>query len=465
MTLAAVVRRPGVGRLGVAGLLSETGDWMLFIALPLYVLALTGSSLVTATVFALELVPAVVAAPLAGVLVDRCEPWRLMRTVAALQAVALLPLLLVDSPHDLWLVYLVVVVEAVLGTMIEPCRSTTAASLVPPADLMALNQGLGMLSSLARLVGGPLGGLVLGLKGIDGVLLVDAATFAGVAALFAWHPPRAAAARGAAMCPGGRPGVLREWREGFGVVARSAPLRRTMVVVGLAALAQGAFVVLFVLFVVRDLGGSEADVGVLRGIQAVGALAGGALLGAVIRRLDAGRLLAVSLAGIGALSLLIWNLPLLTTAFGVYIGLFTAVGLPGLGTMTGLLTLAQTQAPDAVRGRVLSTLLAVFGGMQALGMMLAGLVGTGTGLTVALEVQGATILLAAAIARGLSRPGPATPGRLPEDGATASIASGAVLRPTSDSGAHAAGTSGRKGGLEPSGRRSEAALSGGVSRA
>lgn len=411
MSLAAVVRRPGVARLGAAGLLSEIGDWMLFIALPLYVLSLTGSSLVTATVFALELVPTVVVAPLAGVLVDRCEPWRLMSAVAGLQAVALLPLLLVGSAADLWIVYAVVVAESVLGTVIEPCRSATAARLVSRADLMALNQGFGMLSSVARLVGGPLGGLVLGVHGIDGVLVADAATFAGVAALFAVRPPRRASARVPSQPPA-RPRVLREWAEGCAVVARTPLLRRTMVVVALSALAQGAFVVLFVLFVVRDLGGSEADVGVLRGIQAVGALAGGVLLGAVIRRLDAGRLLAVSLAGIGALSLLIWNLPALTTAFGVYIGLFAAVGLPGLGTMTGLLTLAQAHAPAAVRGRVLSTLFAVFGGTQAVGMLIAGLVGTGAGLTVALEIQGATILLAAALAGGLDRRAASAPGRL-----------------------------------------------------
>ncbi len=399
MTLAAVLRRPGVGRLGLAGLLSETGDWMLFIALPLFVLDLTGSPLVTASVFALELVPTVVAAPFAGVLVDRLDPWRLMPAVATLQALALLPLLAVGSERELWVVYAVVVVESVLSTAIEPCRSTTAAGLVPADDLAGLNQVFGMLSSAARLAGGPLGGLVLGLRGIDGVVLADAATFAVVVALLALRPPRAPAG---ARRAGARVRLVRDWAEGLAVVSGSPVLCRTLVVVALASLAQGAFVVLFVLFVVRDLGASEADVGVLRGVQAIGSLAGGVLLTAAIRRTDPGRLLSVSLAVIGVLSLLTWNGPRVTTAFAVYVALFVAVGGPALTTMTGLLTLIQTHAAPAVRGRVLSTVFAVLGGVQAVGMMVAGLVGTGAGLTAALEVQGGLYLTAALVARRLA---------------------------------------------------------------
>jgi MFS family permease len=400
VTLAATLRRPGIARLGVAGLLSEMGDWMLFIALPLFVLSLTGSSFVTATVFALELVPMVLAAPLAGVLVDRCEPWRLMRTVAALQAVAILPLLWVGSADDLWIVYAVVVVESLLATILEPCRSTTVAGLVPPDDLLGVNQALALLASVARLTGGPLGGLVLGLRGIDGVVLADAATFAGVAALFAIRAPRPAGPP--RQAPGEQARAGREWVEGLAVVGRSPVLRRTMVVVALAALAQGAFVVLFVLFVVRDLGASEADVGVLRGVQAVGSIAAGLLLAPLVRRIDPGRLLAISLGVIGVLSLITWNAPRLTTTFGAYVALFVVVGAPALTTMTGLMTVVQTHAAPEVRGRVMSTLFAVLGGVQAGGMLLAGLVGTGAGLTAALEVQGGLYLVAAAVAAGLA---------------------------------------------------------------
>jgi MFS family permease len=386
-----VLRRPGLARLGAAGLLSEIGDWMLFIALPLYVLQLTGSSLVTATVFALELLPTVLAGPIAGVLIDRCDPWRLMSGVAALQAACLLPLLLVDSAGELWIVYVVVVAESVLGTVIEPCRAATAATLVPAAERMAANQALGVLSSVARLAGGPLGGLLLALRGIDAVLIADALTFLGVTALLLRR--RSGRARGAT-----RPRPFRDWAEGLAVVAGTPALRRATGVVACMALAQGAFVVLFVLFVVRDLGGGEADVGVLRGVQGAGALAGGALLGAAVGRWAPGRLAAVSLLACGALSLVIWNAPAITTAFGVYVGLFAAAGVPGLTSLTGLLTLLQQHAPDELRGRVMSTFFAVYGGVQAAGMLLAGAAGTGAGLTIALQVHGALYLLAGVLA-------------------------------------------------------------------
>lgn len=428
--LLEVMRRPGVARLGSGGLLSEIGDWMMFIALPLFVLQLTGSPLVTATVFALQLVPTVLVGPVAGVLVDRLNPWSLMAWVAAGQAVVLLGLLAVDTRAELWLLYMIVVVQAVLSTVIEPCRAVTAASLVPVEDLITLNQGMGVLSSSARLIGGPLGGLALGLTGIEGVLVAVVALYLLTAATLtvgvrSLRRPgdlrvddRAAAPRLEGSSIAAR--VWKDWREGLHAVATTAALRRVMAVAACAGTAQGAFIVLFVLFVVRDLHGSETDVGILRGVQAIGAIAGGLLLGVVVTRWAPARLASVALTAFGALSLLIWNAPGLSTDLGLYIVLFIAAGVPGMAAMTGLLTLLQTHSDPSNRGRVLSTFFAIFGGVQAVGMLLAGLVGTGAGLTAALQVQACLYLLAAALSLRISTKNAASPRltrqRRPADG-------------------------------------------------
>jgi predicted MFS family arabinose efflux permease len=233
---------------------------------------------------------------------------------------------------------------------------------------------------------------VLALGGADAVVLADAATFLACAALLATGPclpvpPRAEASR-----------LLADWAEGIALIKASPVLRRVLGATACTAIAQGGFVVLFVLFAVRDLGVGEAEIGLLRGVQAVGAVAGGLLLGALAHRAQPRRLLATALATFGLLTLVIWNAPSVTTTLGWYVALFIAVGIPGVVAVSVTVSLMQQHAGGAAAGRVLGTYAAVFGAMQACGMLIAGLVGTDAGLTIALQVQGVLHLLAAVLA-------------------------------------------------------------------
>ena len=160
-------------------------------------------------------------------------------------------------------------------------------ALVAPERLAAANGLVGLGENLARLIGASLGGLVLAAGGLPGVLLADAISFALAAALLArpLGPARTRAEGGP---------VLRAWLEGLREIRDGPPLRAMTGVVGLMALSQGIFVVLFVVFVTDRLGGGEAEVGVLRGVQAVGGLLGGALAGVIARRLGAARQLALA---------------------------------------------------------------------------------------------------------------------------------------------------------------------------
>jgi MFS family permease len=430
----ALLRRRDFGLLWAGGLISETGDWFLLVGLPVWVLQLTGSSLVTATVFLVGLLPGLVVGPLAGVLVDRWDRRRTLVAVSLAQAAFLLPLLAVDGRDRLWIVYLVMAVEAALAQLNDPARNALVPSLVAGADLVGANALIGLNSNLARLVGSPLGGILVEVAGLPGLVIGDAVSFLLGAALIALvrsdagrahagqSPANPRAPEPALAVPGppeGEPnrqadrapevvhsphpgppraGVVREWVDGLRVTVGDRGLRWGLVVNGLAGVAQGIFTVLFVLFVTRVLGGDGADVGLLRGVQAIGGLLGGVLVVGLASRLEAGRLLGVSLLVFAAIDLAIWNGPVLTTADWLYLGLFVAAGIPGVGVLTGLTSLVQERTAEAYLGRVFATYLGSFNGLMALGMLLAGLLGDTLGVVAVLNAQAGLGLLAGLIA-------------------------------------------------------------------
>jgi hypothetical protein len=193
-------------------------------------------------------------------------------------------------------------------------------------------------------------------------------------------------------------GVVGEWVDGLRVVAGDRELVWGLVVNGLAAVAQGIFTVLFVLFVTRVLGGDGADVGLLRGVQAIGGLLGGVVVVGLARRLEPGRLLGVSLLVFAVIDLAMWNGSLVTTSQWLYLGLFVAAGIPGIGFLTGLTALVQERTEDAYLGRVFATYYGAFNGLMALGMLLAGLLGDTVGVVPVLNGQAGLYLLAGVVA-------------------------------------------------------------------
>lgn len=388
--MSGPLRSPAFRRLWIAGFISETGDWVLLVALPVFVYQLTGSASATATTFVVALLPGLALSPVTGVLADRLDRRRLMLAVSLAQAIALLPLLAVHDAGELLIVNAVTATQSALAALFEPAKNALLPQLVAREHVPAANGLVGLNSNLARLIGASAGGALLGFTGLAGVLAADAASYLVAAALLA-RP------LGDAAAPAHGP-VLRAWVEGLREIHDRAPLRAMAGIAGLTALSQGNFVVLFVVFVTDRLGGSEAETGLLRGVQAVGGLAGGALVGLLARRLPAGRLLALSLLAFGAAAAVTWNGPHVTTAIAFYLVAFAVVGAPGVVAGAGLLSVLHLHSADALRGRVLGSFQSLFDGFQALGMVLAGALVAPLGLGVMLDVQAGLYVLAAAAA-------------------------------------------------------------------
>jgi MFS family permease len=200
---------------------------------------------------------------------------------------------------------------------------------------------------------------------------------------------------------------------------RRPAVRAGLLVLAVTSMAQGLFVVLFVVFVARVLHGDAAETGLLRGVQAIGAIAGGLLL-VMAKRVDAGRLVGLASLCFGLIALATWNGPRLSTAPPLYLALFILVGLPGVGLMTGLITVAQQSTVDGERGRVFAAFGVASALGQAIGMIGAGLLGDRLGVLPLLNTQAALYLLAGVLAlvtlaaagpRRTAAPGPDGPDR------------------------------------------------------
>jgi MFS family permease len=150
--------------------------------------------------------------------------------------------------------------------------------------------------------------------------------------------------------------------------------------------------------VLRSLHAGDQVVGLLRGVQAIGGVLGGLLVGTWAKHLAARTLTVGGLAAFGLLSLLTWNSPAITTETWWYVGLFIAVGLPATALVTGLLTGTQRASPRHVLGRVLSLIQVAQALGQGTGILLAGLLSSTVSLTALLDIQASCYLACAVVA-------------------------------------------------------------------
>jgi hypothetical protein len=195
-----------------------------------------------------------------------------------------------------------------------------------------------------------------------------------------------------------RPATERAQPRGLIAVLRRPAVRGPAWVLLAAAVAQGMFVVLFVFFVTEVLRGGDGDVGLLRGLQAVGAIAAGVALGSGRLRIDVSLLTVIGAAGFAGITLGIWNLSFLTRATPVYALLFAAIGAPGVLMASGLLSRLQAAATDGDRGSVFAAAGVAQAVGQGAGLLLAGSLQAVVGTLPLLEVQGALYVVAALLA-------------------------------------------------------------------
>ena len=139
LSARGVMRIPDFRRLFVGQTISDFGDAMTSLALLLVVYKLTGSTAALALMAICLALPQVTVGVIAGVYVDRWDRRRVMLASDLLRAALVLGFVFVQSVDTLWLLYVLALAQAAIGTFFTPARTALIPSIVKNDGLLAAN--------------------------------------------------------------------------------------------------------------------------------------------------------------------------------------------------------------------------------------------------------------------------------------------------------------------------------------
>lgn len=391
----ARLRLPLAGLLAGQGL-SLAGNAVTMIAVPLYVLADTGSVLATGVAGAFATVPVIVGGALGGVVVDRIGYRRaaIAADLASGVTVLAIPVLAATVGLPFGALLALVFLSGVLDTPGNTAKTSLLPDLAERARL-ALARATGLQSAISRsaaMTGAGLAALAVVWLGPLGALLLDAVTFAVSAALLAAFVPRhlpsapRPEASDRAEAPTASPGYWRELADGIRFLAHTPLIRNLVLLIVVTNCFDAAGLsVIFPVFA-RTISPDGAALGVMVALFSFGALAGAALFGWVGHRLPRRGTLVVCFLLAGAP-------PYLAMAAGGPAWVtFLVLALAGLsaGSINPLLsTVLYERIPRALRARVFGALTAGVSAGMPVGAFLGGLALSQAGLVPTLLGVGA----------------------------------------------------------------------------
>ncbi len=338
--------------------LSLFGDRSMYLVLGIWVKTLTGSNAQAGLVFFVLAAPGLLA-PAFGLAVDRMRKRPLMIATDIVIGLVLLTLLFVHGRDDVWIIYAVTLIYGASGYLFSSAQSALLTRMLPPERLGDANAALQTVSEGSRLIAPLIGAGLFAAVGGAAVAILDAATFAASALCLLGVRLR----EERPVAPEHH--ILVQVAAGVRHIARTAGLRRIVLVTGLALLVVGFIETAIFAVLQHGLHRPPSFLGVLSVAQGVGAIAGGVTASAALRRFGDGRTLGIGVllfAGGDALFLIPSLVPVLAGFAIAGAGLSWAVVAFG--------TAIQLRTPSDLQGRVYSAADMILGTPQTLSIAL-----------------------------------------------------------------------------------------------
>jgi MFS family permease len=332
-------------------LVSSLGSWLLILAIPAHVFLVTGSLRDTGLTLAAQYLPLLVLGPVAGVFTDRWDRRRLMIATNLFRAGAVAAMLLGTSPSHYWVLYVALIAESSGGVLYMPAVQARTPAIVGTGTLLSSANSLNAVTDGAvRLIGGPLGGILLTVYGVRWLICADVLSYlvSAAAMVMTSRTDRERPDRRTTLGD-----VTRDLVEGVHVLCHQPVARALLPVTVIFLAANASLSAVLIPLGVQRLGGSE-HTGFLLSCLGVGFLIGAPVLRALLDRVQPRTLLTASLTATAVAYFLLFTSSSLTTALPAAV----AIGMFGSMSEVIPLTAMQRVIPNAVLGRVSAVFLA-----------------------------------------------------------------------------------------------------------
>ena len=378
-------------RLWYAQTVSVFGDFMaLFAVITVMTFELHATPQQITGVQIAYLLPIAILGIVSGVFVDR---WPVKITLVASDYVRALLCLLLLFAHSVWEYYAVMASISVFSSFFSPAQGVAIRSVVPMHGLRSANSLMQQAFFILRIVGGPVAVFVVHAFTAKWNYIVDSVSFIASGTLIAsiaLNIPRKIAVpatenSAAAKEKSGIARIVEDMKEGTSFIFHHAALLFVILALAAGMFVMGCFGPLIAVFVRDSLKASSGIFSACSACIGVGLFLGMTLLNAVAKKAKNTTLVYFGLGGIAVGTLLLALGPHITVARIPIDIAFTIVGCFMIGfACAGIIipsqTMIQQETPQAMLGRVGSTVMSLIFSAQIAGLLLSGVLANYTSI-------------------------------------------------------------------------------------
>ncbi len=376
------MRHPEFRKLWSAETISQFGTQVSALGIPLIAaLYLNVTPFEFGLIATIEFLPFILLSLPAGVWVDRLRRRPILIVGDLGRGIALLSIPIAYELHALsiWQLYAVGFFNGCLTVFFDVAYQSYLPSLVDRDDILEGNSKLEISRSSAQILGPGIAGFLIGIVTAPVAIILDSLSFFG-SALFVFRIRKNEPAPTRHDSAGGRgPGMRAEIGAGLRYVLTHAYLRYIAACTGISNLFSNMVFAVLVLYLVRELGVTAAELGIAFSVGSVGFLVGALLANRIGSRIGVGPTIIIAAFIFGPSSILVAAAPRELALPAVSLSLL-------LGSFGGAiyninqLSFRQAISPPRMQGRMNATMRFIVWGTIPVGSLLGGYLGGAIGL-------------------------------------------------------------------------------------